>query len=59
MLDQSLKAQLKTYLERVVRPIEIVANLDDSATSTELQQLLAELVDCPAQITFSAFRPHP
>jgi NADH-dependent peroxiredoxin subunit F len=56
MLDQSLKAQLKTYLERVVRPIEIVANLDDSATSTELQQLLAELVDCSAQITVTETR---
>lgn len=27
MLDANLKAQLKSYLERVTRPIEIVASL--------------------------------
>ena len=29
MLDANLKAQLKSYLERVTQPIEIVASLDD------------------------------
>ena len=51
MLEADLKAQLKSYLERVVRPIEIVANLDDSKGSTELQGLLADLQACSSQIT--------
>jgi alkyl hydroperoxide reductase subunit F len=33
MLDANLKAQLKSYLERVTQPIEIVASLDDGAKS--------------------------
>jgi alkyl hydroperoxide reductase subunit F len=31
MLDESLKTQLKAYLERLVNPIELVASVDDSA----------------------------
>src|SRR5687768_16556691 len=44
MLDADLKSQLKGYLERVTRPIEISASLDDSEKSRELSQLLADLV---------------
>ena len=44
MLDETLKTQLKTYLEKVVRPIEIVASLDDSDKSREMEALLAEIV---------------
>ncbi|PHV09305.1 alkyl hydroperoxide reductase subunit F [Janthinobacterium sp. BJB412] len=44
MLDADLKSQLKSYLEKVVQPIEIVASLDDSATAREMQQLLQEIV---------------
>jgi len=44
MLDETLKTQLKAYLEKVVRPIEIVASLDHSAKSREMEELLGELV---------------
>ncbi len=44
MLDETLKTQLQTYLEKVVRPIEIVASLDDSDKSREMEALLAEIV---------------
>ncbi|MES2076775.1 MAG: alkyl hydroperoxide reductase subunit F [Pseudomonadota bacterium] len=44
MLDADLKSQLKSYLEKVVQPIEIVASLDDSATAREMQELLQEIV---------------
>jgi alkyl hydroperoxide reductase subunit F len=44
MLDDSTKAQLKSYLDRVSQPIEIVASLDDSQASRELQSLLADIV---------------
>ncbi len=40
MLDDNLKAQLKAYLERLTRPVEIVASLDDSKQSDELRELL-------------------
>ncbi|MES2741264.1 MAG: alkyl hydroperoxide reductase subunit F [Pseudomonadota bacterium] len=44
MLDATLKAQLKAYLEKVVQPIEIVASLDDSAKAREMQDLLQDIV---------------
>ncbi|OOG63384.1 alkyl hydroperoxide reductase subunit F [Rhodanobacter sp. B04] len=43
MLDANLTAQLKAYLEKVTQPIEIVASLDDSAKSLELNELLGEI----------------
>ena len=44
MLDADLKTQLQAYLEKVARPIEIVASLDDSDKSRELEELLGEIV---------------
>ncbi len=46
MLDTNAKAQLKSYLERATQPIEIVASLDDSKASGELQSLLKDVSDC-------------
>ncbi|WP_027348893.1 alkyl hydroperoxide reductase subunit F [Halotalea alkalilenta] len=43
MLDANLKTQLKGYLERVTRPIEIVASLDDGDKSRELSTLLRDI----------------
>ena len=43
MLDDNLKAQLKAYLERLQRPVELVATLDGSATSNELRELLDDI----------------
>ncbi|HET9645936.1 MAG TPA: thioredoxin family protein, partial [Burkholderiaceae bacterium] len=40
MLDDTLKAQLGAYLERVQRPFEIVASLGDDDTSRDLLGLL-------------------
>ncbi|MGV7208245.1 alkyl hydroperoxide reductase subunit F [Oxalobacteraceae bacterium A2-2] len=51
MLDANLKAQLKTYLEKVVQPIEIVASVDDSAKSREMQDLLQDIVLLSDKIT--------
>jgi alkyl hydroperoxide reductase subunit F len=45
MLDASTKAQLKSYLERATQAIEIVASLDDSKASGELQSLLKDITD--------------
>ncbi|MFT3814679.1 MAG: alkyl hydroperoxide reductase subunit F [Acidovorax sp.] len=43
MLDDTLKAQLKAYLERLQKPVELVATLDDSQTSRELRELLEDI----------------
>ena len=51
MLDVNLKAQLKSYLERVTQPIEIVASLDDGAKSREMHDLLKEIASLSSQIT--------
>ena len=44
MLDEALKTQLKSYLEKLTQPIELVAALDDGAKSRELDELLVLLV---------------
>ncbi|UZE20294.1 alkyl hydroperoxide reductase subunit F [Pseudomonas sp. B21-054] len=51
MLDANLKAQLKSYLERVTQPIEIVASLDDGAKSQEMLALLKDVASLCDQIT--------
>ena len=51
MLDDNLKNQLKTYLQNVKHPIEIVAATDDSGKSKELQQLLREIAGLSERIT--------
>ena len=45
MLDANVKTQLKGYLANVTQPIEIIASIDDSDTSRELQSLLADIVE--------------
>jgi len=45
MLDANIKAQLKTYLERVAQPIEIVASLDDGEKSREMQELIKDVAE--------------
>ncbi|WP_066271494.1 alkyl hydroperoxide reductase subunit F [Hydrogenophaga palleronii] len=40
MLDDTLKAQLGAYLERVAQPFEIVASLNDSESSRDTLELL-------------------
>jgi len=51
MLDATLKNQLKTYLEKVTRPFDIVASLDDSDKSRELWSLLETIAELTDKIT--------
>lgn len=53
MLDANLKNQLKSYMEMVVQPIEIVASLDGSAKSLELRELLQEIEQMSGKITLT------
>ena len=56
MLDADLKEQLKGYLERVTRPIEITASVDDSEASKETLGLLADIVSLSDKITVTERR---
>ena len=54
MLDANIKAQLKTYLERLQQPIEIVASLDAGANAAEMQQMLTEIGSLSRLVTVRA-----
>ena len=51
MLDPSLAAQLKGYLENITQPIELVATVDDRPKSAELLALLDEIAAMSDKIT--------
>lgn len=51
MLDAALKSQLQTYMEKIVRPIEIVASVDGSEKSNEMLALLSEVESLSDQVT--------
>ncbi len=51
MLDAAIKSQLKAYLEKLQRPIELVATLDDSAKGEEMRSLLADIIDCSDKVS--------
>lgn len=52
MLDATMKAQLKAYLERLTKPVELIATLDDSAKSAEIKELLAEIATLSDKVSF-------
>ena len=56
MLDANLQSQLKTYLERVTRPIQITAHVDDGAKSQEMLELLNTLTSLSTQIRLEVRR---
>src|ERR1700730_10111817 len=43
MLDGNLKTQLKSYLERISQPLEIVASVDDTDKSREMLEVWTEI----------------
>ena len=51
MLDANLKTQLKSYLEKLTQPIEIVASIDNGAKSNEMLALLREIAELSHQIS--------
>ncbi len=52
MLDANLKASLQGYLEKLRLPIELVATLDDSERSAELDGLLGEIAGLSGLISY-------
>ena len=62
MLDANIQTQLKGYLERLQRPIELIATLDDSAGALEMRALLQDVVSLSDKVSLredgsSALRP--
>ena len=51
MLDAPIKAQLKAYLEKLQRPIELVASLDDSAKAQEMFGLLQDIASLSERVS--------
>jgi NADH-dependent peroxiredoxin subunit F len=51
MLEASLKQQLNTYLQNIVRPIELVVSVNDSSKSKELEELAREISDMSGKIS--------
>ena len=51
MLDQNLTATLKTYLERLTLPVELVASLDDSRAGAQTRELLGEIAALSTMVT--------
>ena len=51
MLDANIQARLKTYMERLAAPIELLATLDAGAHSGEMSALLEQVAASSAQIT--------
>ncbi|MHC9084786.1 alkyl hydroperoxide reductase subunit F [Luteimonas sp. RIT-PG2_3] len=43
MLDTQLQTQLKAYLEKLVRPVTIIASVDDGEKSRELLELVEDI----------------
>jgi len=53
MLDTNMKTQLKAYLERLTKPVELIATLDDGPKSSEIKELLAEIAELSDKVSFS------
>lgn len=51
MLDANITAQLSAYLEKLQRPIELIASLDDSAAAGEIRTLLGEIAALNSKIS--------
>jgi len=52
MLDATLKSQLQAYLEKLQRPIRLIASLDDGAKSAELRSLLQDIASLSDRVSF-------
>ena len=51
MLEANIKAQLGAYLEKLQRPIELVASLDDSSSAQEMRGLLEDIASLSDKIS--------
>jgi alkyl hydroperoxide reductase subunit F len=59
MLDTNLKAQLSAYLQRISQSVELVASLDDTPASGQLQQLLRDIAEASPLVSIVETRGGP
>ncbi|CAK9886317.1 MAG: Alkyl hydroperoxide reductase subunit F [Candidatus Erwinia impunctatus] len=52
MLDTTMKAQLQAYLQKLTRPVELVATLDDSKSSADIRELLTQIAELSDKVTY-------
>jgi NADH-dependent peroxiredoxin subunit F len=52
MLDDAIKTQLKAYLEKVIYPIEIVANVNGSDKSNEVLALVQDIAGLSDKVSW-------
>ncbi|AHF77313.1 Alkyl hydroperoxide reductase subunit, FAD/NAD(P)-binding protein [Sodalis praecaptivus] len=52
MLDTTMKTQLKAYLEKLTKPVELVATLDEGAKSAEIRGLLTDIADLSDKVSW-------
>ncbi len=52
-LDITIKNQLKDYMTRLVNPIKLLANLDETASSQEMLEMLEEVASLSEKITLN------
>jgi alkyl hydroperoxide reductase subunit F len=62
MLDTNIKTQLGAYLEKLQRPIELVATLDDSAAAADMRGMLQDIAGLSDKVSLredgdAALRP--
>jgi NADH-dependent peroxiredoxin subunit F len=51
MLEDNIKSQLGSYLEKLQRPIELVATLDESAASLEMRGLIDDIASLSSKVS--------
>jgi alkyl hydroperoxide reductase subunit F len=51
MLDNNIKTQLRTYLEKLQQPIELIASLDGSGKAQEMLALLQDIAALSAKVS--------
>ena len=59
MLDTNLKTQLKAYLEKLTKPVELIATLDEGAKSAEIRTLLADIAALSDKVSFREENDRP
>ncbi|MCX4189121.1 alkyl hydroperoxide reductase subunit F [Methylophaga sp. OBS3] len=53
MLDANIATQLKSYLQNLQRPVEIVASLNETPKAAEMRELLVEIADMSDKVTLN------
>ena len=56
MLDANLKTQLQAYLERLTRPVHLVASVDDGTGSQEMLSLLQDIEGLSPKVSLEVRR---